>query len=275
MAILLIFGIFSGIVLAEITTSVIFALKAPIYTNINFSDSYQKNIYNLVQALPGEIVTKKSLEINDPLVWHLPHHSWFSFGDFAGQKTEFLIRSTWNNFGCNDSIDYDELNKRNAPSILFLGDSFVESRQVPQEKSFYSRLRDSILGHKFNIMGCGCSGWSPYYATGALMGTPRATPSGYYLCPMKPTIERLKPEKLFYIVFLGNDYMDEVPNDFLDYKKSVSCHKNLNTEGSSLTIFKVYNQLSNILFPRLESDQENCCPPIFLALFKLKKLGCY
>ena len=136
--------------------------------------------------------------------FHEPRRAWL----WAGQRErriEFLVKGRWNNIGCHDDVDYVSSSK---PSVLFLGDSFVEAMQLDVRDTVQGLLRQRAFGQTFDVWACGVAGWN-------------ATTVARYLdndanVPLQALrqLSTLKPTYVVYFVFMGNDLRDQAGPSF-------------------------------------------------------------
>jgi hypothetical protein len=154
----------------------------------------------------------------DERIIYEPFSEWVWAGGQSGKRKEFFIKGHWNNLICHDARDY-VFDPRKV-NLLFLGDSFVEALQVSDSETFYNILSRNLKANSYNIMGCGRSGWSPTYALANLRG--KHTPSDFVPIAPIPGLESLRPQYIFYLLFLGNDLRNESPRIFKEVAGSLS-----------------------------------------------------
>lgn len=150
--------------------------------------------------------------------WHKPNTE-FRWPGQVGRRPEFLVKVPWNNMACHDQSQYSS--DTSLPQTLFLGDSFVESLQVPLERTFYRLLQQQPRFADQHVMACGWSGWSPIYAAKNL-NPELPFPEGLANGSPFPGLWELRPKVLVYVIFIGNDLRNEALPDFNSFRLSTA-----------------------------------------------------
>ena len=165
--------------------------------------------------------------------WHTPKTEWQWPGQ-KDRKVEFFIKGKWNNYGCND-IDFEE----SGDAQLFIGDSFVESLQVPSDKTFYKLYRDRV-GGKLKIYACGYSGWSPREIYENLLAITKNHVS----------LSRLKVKHVHLFTYIGNDLTDTYRQKI--FMSKAKCHSDSNFFTARLLQIFIRKYITNELLECIE-----------------------
>lgn len=171
--------------------------------------------------------------------WHTKNDTWMWPGQ-KNREVEFFIKGSWNNFGCND-VDFSIVNEIE----LFVGDSFVESLQVPIEKSFFNILRKNSHTAK-NVYGCGVSGWSVddiYYNL-----------TGKSLSSLEKSLGLLNLKHVHVVSYLGNDVKDILPKNTLQ-----------DNECKTYSKYKSFYLLQRVYRMYFSKELVNCIKPMLFA----------
>lgn len=101
---------------------------------------------------------------NGPIFWHVPGKRYIYYGYEPNLKKNYENHVTWNSSGYFDK-EYPRSKPDQTFRIVVIGDSYVESVQVPLQKTFHKRLEQSLNSNtpvsgykKFEVIALGSSG---------------------------------------------------------------------------------------------------------------------
>ena len=102
---------------------------------------------------------------SDDITWHKPGRTYVYFGHDPNQNFRYLNRVKWNETGYFDH-DYSVVKPADVYRVIVIGDSYVESIQVPLKSTFHKLTEDAanmsgftLNNKRYEIIALGNSGF--------------------------------------------------------------------------------------------------------------------
>lgn len=134
--------------------------------------------------------------------WRVPGDDWEYYGYEPNEGFSYINIVRWNGHGYFDR-DYSYAKPPGVFRIVFIGDSYVEARQVPIHRTFHKQLESSL-----NRTGTGASDTAEVFQVIALGNS--GTGQKSHLRVLQEQALRYTPD-LVVVGVCGNDFCDDSP----------------------------------------------------------------
>ena len=130
----------------------------------NYRDFKPDMIFDQSEKISTESTEAPSF-FSDDIAWHKPGRNYVYFGHDPNQNFRYLNRVKWNQTGYFDH-DYSVIKPADVYRVVFIGDSYVESVQVPLKSTFHKLTEDAanmsgftLNNQRYEIIALGNSGF--------------------------------------------------------------------------------------------------------------------
>ena len=130
----------------------------------NYRDFKPDMIFDQSEKISTESTEAPSF-FSDDITWHKPGRAYVYFGYDPNQNFRYLNRVKWNETGYFDH-DYSVVKPGDVYRVIVIGDSYVESIQVPLKSTFHKLTEDAanmsgftLNNKRYEIIALGNSGF--------------------------------------------------------------------------------------------------------------------